>query len=165
LSLPLPYEVTVEYGEPIMRLAGRYFFWRFIRRDWFLPFFLISVAVIMWRIFKEWHYLAVVLLALAYVLFVVIMARRTVRQSLARAGLLKNPVAAWRCSEESFAFRTENSSGEMRWEVISEVWRYPEVWLLFFGDYRYSVLPVTNFPPELLEFIAERVRAKGGRIA
>jgi hypothetical protein len=166
LTLLLPYEITVEYSEPILRLAARRFFWRFIRRDLVFGFSLLLIDIAVWLTLEDWKQpLGLLLLALVVIFLPVFMARRYIRSAMARARMLKNPVGIWRFSAETFAARSDSGSGEMRWEHINQIWQYPEVWLLFFGDYQYSVLPVANFPPELQEFIVERVRARGGKIS
>jgi hypothetical protein len=55
----------------------------------------------------------------------------------------------------------ESKSGlgkvELPWTAVKKVWRFPEVWLLFFDGGGYSTLPTAQLDPELRAFILDRI--------
>ena len=163
---PKSYEIQVVYTEDMVRLAGRRYLVRFARRDTLIALIVVLFAVSLWLTFElDWKQ-PVGLCALALCLFALVffVGRRYVRLSLAKFRALKDPTVVWWFSEETIAAQSEIGKMEVRWDVITHIWRFPEAWLLFAGNSGYSTLPTSVLTPELQDFIVSRVKAHGGKI-
>ena len=74
------------------------------------------------------------------------------------------PQAHFLAEESSFTVTSGMGSSTLRWSAITEVWRFPAFWLLFFSKAQFVTLPLAALNPEMKTFILERVRAAGGTI-
>jgi hypothetical protein len=161
------FEVTILYSEDAMRVAARRFFLRFILRDLVIAAVIILFGLALtigWGV--KWHYAAgFCLVAFALVALVSLAGWRYIRNSLARFRSLTNPTIGWHFSNEVIGAKSEQTSNEFKWNMVSKVWRFPEVWLLFFGGAGYSVSPVSGLTSEIKEFIVAQVQATGGNVA
>ncbi|HYT94329.1 MAG TPA: YcxB family protein [Gemmataceae bacterium] len=164
----MTHEVAVHYSEGIVRQAARCFLARFIRRDAIIGGGAALLALGAWLGFGfDWPY-AAALAGSGFVLVavVVFVGLAYVRAAVGKFRAMRDPTVLWRFGDESLGTTSELGTVELKWEVVSEVWRFPDVWLLFFGSsgWGYSTLPTTSVSPELQEYILSRVTTHGGRI-
>lgn len=164
-------EVVVHYTEAIVRQAANYFFARFLRRN--VVNVVVGVGLPMlglgaWLLsVLDWPFAAALGgLGIMLVGMVVFAGFAYGRAAVARFREMRDPTVLWRFEEEFFATKSELGSGELKWRAVSEIWRFPGVWLFFFGknNYGYSSLPTAELSPELQEYILDRVQANGGKI-
>jgi hypothetical protein len=164
----MAHEVPVLYTEAIVKRAAWYFLWRFVRRDVVIGSILVIlglVAVLLWNL--EWPHLVILAgLGVALIVIMTWLGLSITRGSLARFRALGNPTVAWRFSEDTFATKSDLGSAETKWEIISEVWQCPGVWLLFFGKWGggYTCLPTQGLSPEVQDYILSHIRAHRGRV-
>ncbi len=165
----MTHEVAVQYSEEVVRKAARCFLARFIRRDALIGGAAILLALGAWLGFGlDWPYPAALAgLGCVLVALVLLVGLAYVRSAVGKFRALREPTVLWRFGEESLATSSDLGSVEIKWAVVSEVWRFPGVWLLFFGSrgWGYSTLPTASVSAELQEFILSRVRTHGGSIA
>lgn len=164
----MTHEVAISYTETMVRQAGRRFLMRFAGRDILVGLGMMVLAPAMWLGWGlDWPYAAVLGGAGLVLLLVVVSAGiLSVRTALAKFRALRDPTVVWRFSDDFFATRSDLGSVEIRWEAISEVWRFPEAWLLFFGKtaHGYSTLPTACLSPELQEYVLSQVSAHGVKV-
>jgi hypothetical protein len=161
------FEVPISYSEEIMRVAARRFFFKFVLLDILIAAGIAACGMaLMFGLNLVWRYGAgVCALALFLVVLVTLAGWRYVHASIAKFRSLKSHTILWRFSNETIGAKSDVSSHEFQWSMVSKVWRFREVWLLFFGGAGYSVLPVAGLSPEIREFIVSRVQAAGGTVA
>jgi hypothetical protein len=161
------FEVAIAYSEDIMRVAARRFFLKFILLDYLIAAGIAAFGMaLLFGLDLDWRYGAgLCALALFLVVLVTLAGWRYVHASIAKFRSLKSPTVVWRFSNEKIGAKSDASSHEFQWSIVSKVWRFPEVWLLFFGGAGYSVLPVAGLSPQIQEFIVSKVQASGGTVA
>lgn len=155
--------VTLHYTEPLIRRAVRAFWWRNTGWMFFLVILLLAGAVGVglcagdrsWWIGVMGTVLAIGSLLAATVYLV------HMRSSLARFRRMKNPVAMLDLDEEWFRMSSDVGVAEMRWNTITEIWCYPEFWLVFFSRAQFVTLPTADLDEKSREFLlAKAVGAK-----
>jgi len=155
--------VTLHYTEPLIRRAVRASWWRNTGWMFFLILFLLAGAVGVglyagersWWIGLMGTVLGIVSLLAATVYLI------HMRGSLARFRRMENPVAVLDLDEERFRISSDVGTSEMTWNVITEIWCYPEFWLVFFSRAQFVTLPTAEFDEGSREFfLAKGVGAK-----
>ena len=63
-----------------------------------------------------------------------------------------------------FVTKSDLGTGEMNWHGISQVWRYPDVGLLFFDRHGFITFPIQQLDDEVRGLIVERVESQGGKV-
>ncbi|MGB8369379.1 MAG: YcxB family protein [Limisphaerales bacterium] len=79
------------------------------------------------------------------------------------------PRVTVRIEPESITITSEKGPSTIKWSAIKEIWRFPDVVLLFW-DAKHSLdhafaLPVASLDENLRRFIEDRVREHGGVVA
>lgn len=164
----MDYEVEVTYSEATVRHAARCFLTRFIRRDVLIRLggALMALGALVW-LEGTWPYAAILGgMGLALVALVVSVGLAYTHSAVTKFQSMRDPVVRWSFGDNSFAARSDLGSTELKWEALSQVWRFHDVWLLFFGasGWGYSTLPTNALSPEVKEFILSRIKTHGGKI-
>ncbi len=69
----------------------------------------------------------------------------------------------WRFEEDSLVCRSDDREGTFQWKAIRRLRRFPDVWILQFGETP-TPLPPADLGPELREFLERKIREAGGRV-
>jgi hypothetical protein len=165
----MPYEISVCYTEAIIQRAAKYFFGRFTRREAVIGLGAVLAGAAAWfGLGLDWAYaVALAGAGLALVAVVVLVALAYVRGAVGKFRAMRDPTVRWRFGDDGLATTSELGSVEIKWEAVSEVWRFPEVWLFFFGasGWGYSTLPSDTLKPEVQGYIVSRIQANGGKVS
>jgi hypothetical protein len=159
--------VTVHYSETIVRDAATKFFLRYHK---FRSFLIVAALVIVIGILTSWmgrdlSGVPFVAIGVLCVLLATLIRWSYVRLGVRRFRSMGEPIAEWSFAEFGFSTRTGLGYAEMSWKTVDKVWRYPDIWLIFFkGGPAYSTLPVGAVASDVRDFIASRVQAHGGRL-
>lgn len=86
------------------------------------------------------------------------------RSSVTRFRRMKNPQAVLEMGEDSFRIASDVGSSEFAWSVITQVWRFPDFWLVFFSPAQFVTLPLADLDEEAREMLLEKVRAQGAKV-
>lgn len=85
--------------------------------------------------------------------------------SLARFRRMRVPEATLEGGEDRLTVRSDVGGSDVGWSAITEVWTFPDVWLLFLSRAQFITLGTADLDPAARDYILERVRAHGGKIA
>ena len=159
--------ITLKYSEKFIRNAVRSYWWKNIG-----PFFpLISVLLAAYVIYRavngdrSW-FIGVV--GTVVVLGSVVMIASYfvhLRRSLSRLKRMKTPEATLELSEETFKVVSDVGTSEFQWSLIKKLWCFEHAWLLMFSGSEFMTLPIDDLSEQSKQFIAERVKANGAKIA
>ena len=47
---------------------------------------------------------------------------------------------------------------------MTDLWQFPDFWLMFFSPGQFVTLPLAGFTPEAKTFVLERLKASGAKI-
>lgn len=86
-------------------------------------------------------------------------------RSLKRLRRMKRPEAVLELGEERFKVTSDIGSSEIQWSLVRKLWRFENIWLLFFSGSEFMSIPVAELPAEARSFIEARLVANGAEIA
>jgi hypothetical protein len=87
------------------------------------------------------------------------------RGSIARLRRMKSPEATFEVGEDRFRITSDVGSSELSWKTVTEVWQFPEFWLLFFSPAHFITLPLADLDNDARELILSRAKSHGAKIA
>ena len=106
-------------------------------QSWYLPFLLGALAF-----------------AILFV-FAVYFVRRY--QALARFRQMRSPQAVFIFRDEDFTVSSDLGSSTLPWRTVTDIWRYPDFWLVFISRGQFLTLPLSTVTSATREFISSRV--------
>ena len=86
------------------------------------------------------------------------------RNAVRKFNAMGNPCAELTVSKESFTLSSGLGTTTLRWSAVSELWQFPEVWLLFFSKAQFITLPLEGLSQESMAAIVQNVEVAGGKI-
>jgi YcxB-like protein len=155
--------VSVEYSKELLVAAVRAFWLRFVKRrlgwKYLLALGLIGIATAQ-RVSagdRSW-FLPFLLGALAFaILFLVATYFLRRHYALSRFRQMQSPVATFTFRDADFTMSSDLGSSTLPWRTVTEVWRYPEFWLLFISKGQFITLPLSSLDLSTREFIGARL--------
>jgi hypothetical protein len=162
----MSHEITLRYDESLLRRAVLRYWWRQIGVGYILSLVVLAVGLVMliadgntsWLVGVMVTFLGFGVIAMI-TLYVV-----PYRNALRKLKSMDKPEATLILSELSFTISSGIGSSTVPWSTISEVWRFPDFWLLFFSKSSFSTMPLADFSTEAKAFFLERVQAAGGKV-
>jgi hypothetical protein len=162
----MSHEVTLHYDESLLRHAVLRYWWRQIGVGYILALVVLAVGLVAliangntsWLVGLMVTFLGFGVIAMI-TLYVV-----TYRNALRKLKSMDKPEATLILSESSFTISSGIGSSTVPWSTISEVWRFPDFWLLFFSRSNFSTMPLADFSAEAMAFFIKHVRASGGKV-
>jgi hypothetical protein len=158
--------VTLVYTEALVRQSVRRFCGRTI--GWLYPAVLLATAaVVVWLIIggnRTWIVGVIGTVVCLGVLFTVVLYRNQMSASLVKFRALQGRPVTFAGSADRIVVHTHASMSEVPWEAITEVWQYPDCWLLLFSRAHFMTFPLDGVSAEARSFLLERVTAHGGRV-
>ncbi|MBE9077579.1 hypothetical protein IQ241_09765 [Romeria aff. gracilis LEGE 07310] len=165
----MEYEVTIRYSSAIARAAARQFFFRFVHFRAIIGGSLLLLACAgllalksFWRQATVFGGIGIVLIVLCY-----LVGWLYISLSVERFRKLDVSVFTWRFTHHSIGTLSELGTQELSWKRVTEVWRFPQVWLIFFHrqGLGYSMLPTAALSRPVKQLIVTQVRAHGGKVS
>ena len=87
------------------------------------------------------------------------------RRAQAKSESLIDGRATYTFSDEAIGISSALGSIVLAWSALAEVRRYQDLVLLGFRRTMYSPIPVAQIPPDALNFLIDRARSAGAKIA
>jgi YcxB-like protein len=163
----MSHETTLIYSESLLRDAV-FGFWR---RSVGMGFILMVVAltvilgVLVALGAPVWITVTVAVLLVVAAAVAVALYISYYRNSLRKFRTMDKPQATFRADESSFTMSSDAGTTTLQWSDVKELWQFPRVWLLLYSKTQFSTLPVACLTPETQDFVRERVRKAGGKVA
>lgn len=162
----MPYEVMVTFTEDHIRTATRRFFLKTLGWDYFVAWVLLLAVfvILIAEGDRSWFVgvLGAMLVGSALVAVAFWLVYR--RRGMAILRRMKNPTVHYVFDEDGVLVRSDLSEGRTKWSAFRELWRFPEVWLLFLVRGVYATLPTEALSDEIGRMIVEKMNAQGSRI-
>lgn len=163
----MEYEFTVKYSKAILSRAHFEFWKKKHLSDAIVSLILLMVAsylLFIWEM-TQWYTVAFFTVALFFTAMVYGAYFIWRKQSLAILNSMREPTAQWKLTDEKLC--TESGAGkvELYWTAIKKIWRFKEVWLLFYANGAFSTLPTDGLDAEVLQFVENKVAESGGEIS
>jgi hypothetical protein len=158
--------ITLHFNEPLLRRAIFAFWWRTTGWAFWICVLAIFVGLCVaigmgnqsWWIGAGGAGLGLMLAAAAMVYVV------HIRGSLGKFRRMKAPTATMELGEEKFRLSSDIGMSEMPWSTVTEIWQYPEFWLVFFSRSQFFTLPTSDLDVSSREFIVTQAGSAGAKI-
>ena len=160
-------QITAEYTESLVKRATMRYWSRLIGWHGFAAIALVSGLVIFFLVTADysWH-----LAVMSTLLFLAVVSAASVylvqrHRALSTLRRMPEPKATIGFTDAGVSTRSGLGGGHIAWAVVTRVWTFPEVWLLFVAKGIYITIPVISLSDDIQEFVKKKVREHGGRIA
>ena len=87
------------------------------------------------------------------------------RRSLSRLRRMKTPEATLMLGDDRFKITSDVGSSEIKWNLITKIWRFEYVWLIFFSGNEFMTLPIEGISEQSKAFIMQKAKENGAKIA
>jgi YcxB-like protein len=77
---------------------------------------------------------------------------------------MADPTALFTFSESGFSSRSDLGGGDLSWRAVTQVWTFPEAWLVFVSKGTYVTIPTDSLTEVTQQFIRAKVREHGGKV-
>ena len=157
------YHFEVKYSEAVARAAVRATMIRSIKRklDWKRQSLLVFTAAAVIYSFAKygftWIDTAIGSVYLFGIVFLIILYRNAVRQSIARLRKMKSPVGQFNLTENNFTISTELGSSTLPWSSIESLSEQDGFWLLYTSPTSALTVPLAAIEATALDFIRKKV--------
>ena len=158
--------VKLHYSEALIRRAVLAFWWRATGWLYVIAGLVVLIAFCSGLLSgdRSWWVgvsgtilcMAVIVAAALYVVHL--------RGSLARFRRMRNPEATFELGEERFRVSSDVGTSEMDWKTITEIWCFPEFWLLFFSRAQFITLPAADLSADARDFILAKAKSCGAKV-
>ena len=163
----MQHRATLRYTEQLVALAVR-LYWRRTVGLGLLVAVVLMIAFLIWLLIegdRSWVVGLVAAVVLLGVLMPVAVYVVHYRNSMGKFREMSQPVAELMADENGITISSDRGSSSLKWESVKEVWRFEALWLLLFSKAQFVTLPLADLPSPMQEFILERVKTSGGKIA
>ena len=86
------------------------------------------------------------------------------RRAISTFRKMADPTVLFAFSDSGFSTRSELGGGDLSWRAVTEVWTFPEAWLVFVSKGVYVTIPSESLNDETRQFIRAKVREHGGKV-
>jgi len=157
-------EFKVTYTPRIVKIAARRFWLRFIGPDGLIAFAVVCVlGVVLWATGSSLGYVALLVMPAVGILActVYVIYQRRAIEGLKR---LSPPAITYRLDDEEFTALSPLAESHVKWAAAHKLWRFADVWLLFFSARQYLTLPTADLSDDVRDFIVRKVQEAGGKV-
>jgi len=160
-------EIIVTYSDNIINSAVKHFWMKSQRHNLIIGPIVLLLACGLWFVTGTMPWLTATLIALCCILIIVSIAVYFVYRyrSFKVFREMESPRATWRFTDDAFSAESDIGRAEFKWRVVKRLWRFDDVWLLFYANQTYSTLPVADLPEDVKHFIVDRVQSHGGKVS
>jgi hypothetical protein len=159
--------IKLHYSEALIRRAVFAFWWRATGWLYFLAGLVVLIAFCygLWSGDRSWWVgvfgtilgMAVIVAAALYIVHL--------RDSLNRFRRMRNPQATFELGEERFRVSSDVGTSEMDWKTITEIWCFPDFWLLKLSRAQFITLPAADLSADARDFILAKAKSCGAKVA
>jgi len=163
----MQHRATLNYTEPLVEKAVRLFWLRTVGYGELVAV-VVMIAVLAWRLIEGDRSWFVGVLATFVFLSIAIpigIYFGHYRHSVSKFRELKKPVAEFLVDDDVLTLSSDLGTTTLKWTAVTEVWRFESMWLLLFSKAQFVTIPLDGLPEPMREFVLERVKASGGKIA
>ena len=158
---------TLNYTERLVEKAVRLFWLRTVGYGELVAV-VVMTTVLAWRLMegdRSWFVGVLATLVFLSIAIPLAIYFGHYRNSLGKFREMKQPIAEFVVDEDALTLSSDLGATTLKWGAVTEVWRFESLWLLLFSKSQFVTIPLDGLPESMREFVLERVRASGGKIA
>ncbi len=158
--------IRLHYTEEIIRTAVARLWWRTLGLRFIVAFLLVGVSLAGLTAAGDRSRVSSALVAVLILATIFAAALYAVhyRSSMGRFRRMRVPEATLEIGEESFRVTSDVGSSEIAWGVVSEIWVFPEVLLVFIARAQFITIPRADVDADICRSILDAARAHHARI-
>ena len=163
----MQHRATLNYTERLVEKAVRLFWLRTVGYGELVAV-VVMTAVLAWRLIegdRSWFVGVLATLVFLSIAIPLAIYFGHYRNSLGEFREMKQPIAEFVVDEDAFTLSSDLGATTLKWCAVTEVWRFESLWLLLFSKSQFVTIPLDGLPESMREFVLEKVRASGGKIA
>jgi YcxB-like protein len=163
----MQYNFTVKYSKAILSRAHFEFWKRKHGFDAVLSVIFLMATSYLLFIMEVTVWYVVVFFTIAFIFTIAVYSLYFIwrKQAMTALNAMKTPEAQWKFTDENLCTESDAGKVELHWTAIKKIWRFKEVWLLFYANGSFSTLPIDNLDADVLLFVENRVAENGGKIS
>jgi hypothetical protein len=77
---------------------------------------------------------------------------------------MPDPVATMNFSDTGIVIQSGLGKSELSWRAVTEIWTFPEAWLVFLAKGSYFTIPTESLTDEVRRFISQKVQEHAGKV-
>ena len=159
-------QIQARYTESLVRRTAMKFWVRYIGWRGFAAVAILAAAVAYLLIIGDssWYvsvFGTVLVLAILFGSLIYFVNRH---RTLATFRRMAEPTATFGFSNDAISTRSDLGSGEVSWRAITQIWTFPEAWLVFVAKGSYFTIPTESLTEEVRQFIHDKVHEHGGKV-
>jgi YcxB-like protein len=158
--------IKLHYSEELVRSAVRAFWFRVTGLRFFIPM-TILFAILVYSLRsgdRSWSVGVTGTVFALGVIFAVALYVVHLRTSLRRLCRMRIPEAMFEPSDQRFRVTSDLGATDVAWNAISEVWCFPDFWLLFLSRAQFITLPLADVDSEARELILSCLKSHGSKV-
>ncbi len=162
----MSHQVILHYDERLIRRAVLRFWWRMVGIRFLVAMAVLaaSLVILVFDGNTSWFVGVLATTLTAGIGVMVMLYVVHYRNALQRLKAMGQPQATLTLSEATLSTASGAGSSTVPWSAVSELWLFPDLWLLFISKSHFVTLPLCGFTPEAKAFFVERVQTSGGKI-
>jgi Na+/melibiose symporter-like transporter len=163
----MPHRATLTYSEPIV-VRAVLLYWRRTVGIGLMVVVALMIVLLAWMIAsgdRSWVVGVVAAVVMLGVLVPVLVYVVHFRNSTRKFREMQEPVAEFVADDDAFTLSSDLGSTTLKWNMVTELWRYDALWLLLFSKAQFVTVPLDGVPEHMRSFVMERIKASGGKIS
>ena len=164
--MEVSYEATLTYSETLVRQAVFSFWRRTVGVGIFVAMAILG-AVLAGLILdgdRSWVAGALAVVIGCGLAFPALIYAVHFRQSMGKFRAMQSPVATLLAEEASLTLSSEAGKSTFRWSGVTEIWRFPQFWLMLFSRSQFITLPLNAIPADMQAFVLKQAASAGAKI-
>jgi hypothetical protein len=155
-----------KYDRALIESATKSFWFRYCGKDVIICILMLSVAGFIWFGMKSHSWITATFLSLSIVFLFILIAIYIVykKRALKTFEQMGSESVEWCFDDISFSVKSDIGSAEFKWVAIKKLWKFKDVWLMFYANSAYSTLPIKDMPEDIKTYIQKNITAHGGKI-
>ena len=158
--------IKLHYSEALIRRTVRAFWFRVTGLPFFIALFLVFASLVysLRTGDRSWYVGMVGTVFVIGLMFTVALYVNHYRASLDRLRRMHTPEAIFEPSDQSFRVTSDLGVTDVGWNAITEIWRFPDFWLLFLSRAQFITLPIADLDSEDREDILTCLKSHGSKV-
>lgn len=151
----MEYELDFTVTKDLIRTATRRFWLQFVGWSSVIRWLAASVAISVGGIFfrQTWLYGLMAFFIVSLPLIWIMGYSTFLRRAFRRYDRMQSKQITYRFTEQGIGTKSDLGSAEVPWRMLDKIQRYPDVWLLFFGQRDYVYLPAVEITEPLKSYL------------
>ena len=163
----MSYTIDVHYTDAMIRAAAQHVLKRFLLPELAIGLSAVVASAVLYGVdaLPLWVAMSFGGAGLALVVIARAVALRHTSAARRKFVAMTDAHVVWSISEATLGTKSELGTVEVPWRLVTKVWRFDDVWLVFFDAGGYSTLPTAPLSDDVRNLIVRQVRASGGKVA